>query len=100
MKLEIEVLQADPAQIRVIVTLSRRNLLAMLHKIDMPGSARTIEKDFGYPTAMTLRLRCEDDAEHYLNESGSETVAGYMHHETEAFIAAAPPTMADLLGDG
>jgi hypothetical protein len=86
---------------RVVVTLSRRNLLALLHKIDMPGSARQIKNNdcyedgiqtpyycgeevtIGLPT--TLVLRSEDDDEHY---AARPAPPGPMHPATEAFIAA------------
>ena len=59
------------------ITLSRRNLLALLHKLDMPGSARTIVKPCG------AVVRCESDVEHY-GERGFP--AGKMHPDTEAYI--------------
>jgi len=85
---------------RVTVTLSRRNLLALLHKLDLPGSARTLENTDCYEDgAQTpwfpgedehsalprtlLVLRCEDDTEHY----GSRPVGpGIMHPATERFV--------------
>jgi hypothetical protein len=88
---------------RVEVVLSRRNLLALLHKLDMPGSARQLEnndcwedgrqtpyypgEELGTDLARTvLVLRCEDDDEHY---GKREAPPGAMHLETEAFIAEA-----------
>jgi hypothetical protein len=87
---------------RVVVTLSRRNLLALLHKIDMPGSAREIKNTDCYEdgiqtpyypgeeatTALprtTLVLRSEDDDEHY---AARPAPPGPMHPATEAFIAS------------
>lgn len=87
---------------RVVVTLSRRNLLALLHKIDMRGSARQIENNDSYEdgiqtpyycgeeaaTALprtTLVLRSEDDDEHY---GARPAPPGPMHPATEAFIAS------------
>lgn len=60
------------------VVLSKRNLLALLHKLEMPHSARTICKstDDGF-----LEVRVEDDSTHY-----GEDLPGIMHPETEAFI--------------
>lgn len=86
---------------RVEVVLSRRNLLALLHKLDMPGSARQLENNDCwedgkqtpyYPgeergtdlPRTVLVLRCEDDDEHY---SKREAGPGVMHPETEAFLA-------------
>lgn len=87
---------------RVEVVLSRRNLLTLLHKLDMPGSARQIENNDCwengtqtpyYPgeaeqsdlARTVLVLRCEDDAEHY---SKRELGPGVMHPATEAFVQA------------
>lgn len=85
---------------RVEVVLSRRNLLALLHKLDMPGSARQLEnndcwedgrqtpyypgEELGSDLPRTvLVLRCEDDEEHY---GKREAGPGAMHPETEAFL--------------
>lgn len=61
------------------VTLSRRNILALLHKLDWEGSARTIQKECG--NGMILTLVAEEDDEHY---DGNEP--GVMHTATESFI--------------
>jgi hypothetical protein len=75
---------------RVEVTLSRRNLLALLQKVDMPDSARQIENtdcfEDGVQTPLpptTLVLRCEDDDEHYAKR---ELGPGIMHPDTEQFV--------------
>lgn len=85
---------------RVEVVLSRRNLLALLHKLDMPGSARTLTNgdcwEDGRQTPCSpdeaeqsdlpptvLVLRSEDDAEHY---GKREYGPGVMHPATEAFV--------------
>lgn len=85
---------------RVEVVLSRRNLLALLHKLDMPDSARQIEnndcwedgkqtpyypgEELGSDLPRTvLVLRCEDDDEHY---GRREAGPGIMHPDTEAFV--------------
>ena len=47
------------------VTLSRRNLLALLHKLEMPGSARTLMTDYDCPDGWVLAVRSEPDDEHY-----------------------------------
>lgn len=85
---------------RVEVVLSRRNLLTLLHKLDMPESLRQIENNDcwedgaqtpWYPgeesmsplPVTTLVLRCEDDDEHY----GRRAVGpGPMHPKTEEFV--------------
>lgn len=64
------------------VVLSRRNLLAFLHKLDMPGSARTIQSNDA-PEGFMLRVRCEDDDEHY---GRRPFPPGPMHPDTEEFI--------------
>lgn len=46
----------------VTVTLSRRNLLALLAKLDEPHSLRTIIRDCG---DLVLVVRAEDDPVHY-----------------------------------
>lgn len=85
---------------RVEVVLSRRNLLTLLHKLDLPGSMRQIENNDCYEDGVqtpwasqeveasdlartTLVLRCEDDAEHYARRL---TGPGLMHPETERFV--------------
>lgn len=85
---------------RIEVTLSRRNLLALLHKLDMPGSKRQIENndcwEDGVQTPWTaaevaasdlpqtlLVLRCEDDDEHYGNRPVGP---GPMHPATERYV--------------
>lgn len=70
----------------VTVVLSRRNLLSMLHKLDFPGSARTIFSE-GAGIDGTLILKAEDDDEHY-NHPNREAkgYVGPMHPDTEAFI--------------
>jgi hypothetical protein len=93
---------------RVEVTLSRRNLLTLLQKLDMPGSMRQIEnndcyedgvqtpfypgEDQGSDLARTrLVLRCEDDGEHYAKRPAGP---GPMHPATERFVqeqGGAPP---------
>ena len=70
------------------VTLSRRNLLALLHKLDMPGSARmlrngNVEIDGDYAPDFAFVLRCEPDAEHYAKRPDPP---GAMHPSTESFI--------------
>jgi len=61
------------------ITLSRRNLLSLLHKLEMPGSARTIVK------------YSEDGEEVYVIAETDEIVyadrpPGNMHPETEQFV--------------
>lgn len=77
---------------RVIVTLSRRNLLTLLQKLDMPGSAREFHNNdcwedgeqcplFG---GTTLVMRSEDDDEHYGRRAAPP---GLMHPDSESFVA-------------
>lgn len=95
----LHVMNLDGAR-RIEVTLSRRNLLALLHKLDMPGSMRQIENNDCWEDGVqtpwyaaeapqsalphtSLVLRCEDDEEHY----GKRFVGpGVMHPETERYV--------------
>lgn len=93
---------------RVEVIVSRRNLLTLLHKLDMSGSRRQIENNDCWEDGVqapwspgeveasdlprtTLVLRCEDDGEHYAKRPIGP---GLMHPATERFVAehgGAPP---------
>lgn len=69
----------------VQITLSKRNLLGLLAKVDNPDSAKTIFKiDGDRDSPITLVVCAEQDAEHYDREDGP---AGAMHPDAEAFIA-------------
>lgn len=57
------------------VVLSKRNLLALLHKLMMEGSSRTIIKPGG------VVVMSEDDETHYAGRR-----PGVMHPETECFV--------------
>jgi hypothetical protein len=73
------------------VTLSTRNLLALLHKAEhFPGSARRIETD-DCPAGWRLAVCSESDAEHYARRPAPP---GPMHPATELFIAAAADATA------
>lgn len=61
------------------IILSRRNLLALLHKLDMEGSAKIICKRMEDDSLLVVRA--EDDEQHY-----GDGAAGPMHPETEKFI--------------
>jgi hypothetical protein len=63
------------------ITLSRRNLLSFLHKLDKPGSARTLVGGTDRCGDSIVIIRAENDDEHY---AGSQ--AGPMTPDTEAFI--------------
>jgi hypothetical protein len=71
----------------IVVLLSRRNLFCLLHKLEMPGSARIIvkqsedEKDQGEPRR-EVYINAVTDAELYVDRE-----PGRMHPETEEFIA-------------
>ena len=60
------------------VVLSRRNLLSLLHKLEMPGSFCTIVKPDG------TAIKAEPDEVHYANRVGGP---GTMHPDTEQFVA-------------
>lgn len=77
----------------VRVALSRRNILALLHKLDMPGSNRQIENnhvkiDGELSEDTILVLTCEDDFEHYANSERGLMMghAGELHPDTEQFV--------------
>lgn len=65
----------------VTVTLSRRNLLTLLHKLDMPDSHRTIRRLTD--DNLAVWVTAEDDAEHY----GTVRTPGPVHPSSEAFVA-------------
>lgn len=69
-----------------LVTLSRRNLLALLAKLDQPNSTRTILGGYVYVDGkladLVLALRAEPDEQHYANREP----AGRMLETTEAAI--------------
>ena len=80
MKLRTNVSVVRPLgpQGEIEVKLSRRNLLALLHKLDWEGSKQTIDK---LRDGLILIVVAEDDKEHYGDEK-----AGVMNDETEHFI--------------
>jgi hypothetical protein len=94
----VDVINGDRDR-HIEVTLSRRNLLALLHKLDTPGSKRTIINgdswEDGTPTPWPgkpgasalpptlLVLRCEDDMEHYALRPQAP---GEMHATTETYV--------------
>jgi hypothetical protein len=72
----------------LVVTLSRRNLLALLHKLDWPPSARTITNGDRYRDGkpvddVLLVLQAQEDAEHYARRPEARRP---MHPYTESFI--------------
>lgn len=81
-------MRLDISDSRLVLTLSRRNLLALLHKLDWPESAREISGGDSYfdgvPIAFRFAVRCEDDAEHYAKRPEAP---GLMHPESEKFIS-------------
>lgn len=85
----------------IVVTLSRRNLLALLHKLSIAGSARTLASRDAYRDGelvddVQLLVRCERDDAHY----GSRGFpAGPMHPQTETFIARFEAAATRLVRD-
>lgn len=94
----VHVINGDTERM-IEVTLSRRNLLALLHKLDVPGSARMITNgdcwedgkqtpwpdeggDSSLPQTL-LVLRCENDTEHYATR---HEAPGRMRPDTETFV--------------
>jgi len=71
----------------VAVTLSRRNLLTLLAKLDTAGSKRTLLKgEEVLGELWILAVIVEEDDEHY---DGRAEPPGRMHEITEAFIRRA-----------
>lgn len=73
----------------VLVVLSRRNLLALLHKLHLPGSARTLicgdNNLNGEPARdLVLVVQVEDDEQHYGTRLEPP---GPMHPATERALA-------------
>ncbi len=83
-------MRLDPtAEGVVLVRLSRRNVLALLSKLEQPGSARMIVQRgayvYGVPHEdLILAVHVEPDEVHYANR----VPPGQTSPETEAFIAA------------
>lgn len=63
--------------------LSRRNLLALLHKLDKPGSHRQIVKK---TSKEFISVMAEEDAEHYAQTD--LPIPGIMTEDTEVYIKA------------
>jgi hypothetical protein len=73
-------LKVDTGSRVVEITLSRRNLLSMLHKLDHMGdSALAIFRQM--PNGWFLTFRGEHDETHY-----AQREAGEMHPLTEKFV--------------
>jgi hypothetical protein len=72
---------------RVVITLSQRNLLALLAKLAgfPPGSACTIT--FPGDDGPSLVVHAESDEEHYASRPAPP---GQMHPETEAAVRHGP----------
>lgn len=70
----------------IVIILSRRNLHALLIKLDSPGSTCTLvgtdARIDGKPTAVIFGARAEPDHIHYRDRP-----AGAMHPDTEARLA-------------
>jgi hypothetical protein len=71
----------------VILTLSKRNLLALLQKADDPLSQRRLVGGYVYEggkliDGIYLVVGCEPDEQHYVDRQ-----PGAMHPRTEEFIA-------------
>jgi hypothetical protein len=84
------------------VTLSKRNLLALLHKVDQDWSAKTLTNDMVFvhgeltPVGDVLfAIHCEPDEEHYGHEARKGAPAGTMIGSTEQFIAGFAPVTQD-----
>lgn len=81
-------MRLDISPAAVIVTLSKRNLLALLQKVDDATSSRTLVSGYVYEDSrlfdgIELVVRCEPDAEHYADREPP----GLVHPRAETFIA-------------
>lgn len=83
MRLDI---QSDVAGAPILVTLSRRNLLALLAKLSQPGSACAIESANAYVDGqlfpIAFRVHSESDELHY----SDRPLPGPMHPATEELL--------------
>jgi hypothetical protein len=83
----------------VLVRLSRRNLLALLSKLEDPGSAQMIHQRGAYvygvlDEGLVLAVQVEPDERHYADRCPP----GAMSPATEAFIASPSTQAADNAG--
>jgi hypothetical protein len=80
----------DEATNHVHVTLSKRNVLALLHKVDQDWSGKTLFRE-GDPHNLAgephVVVQVEPDEVHYGERAYGPGIA---HPETEAFIANPP----------
>lgn len=81
-------MRADLGDGFLLVTLSKRNLLALLQRVDDPFALRLLTNGFVYrdgalTDGITLVVRCEPDSGHYANREAP----GRMKPSTEEFIA-------------
>ena len=83
----------------IVVRLSQRNILALLHKLVMPGSAREIIKwsedqsGVGLPSEQ-VAIRVATDDEVY----GARR-PGEMHPDTERFVSAMEEQVARIIAE-
>lgn len=85
----------------VLVRLSRRNVLALLSKLEQPGSAGMLAQQGAYVNgfyheAFLLAVYVEPDELHYADREPP----GVMSPQTEAFIAAHTPPSGTKADDG
>ncbi len=78
----------------IVVKLSERNLLAMLHKLCMPGSAREIIKWSEGEPSQQVAIRVATDEEVY-----GDRLPGQMHPDTELFVAAMREQVARIIAE-
>lgn len=79
----------------VVIVLSKRNVLSLLHKVDWESSGRMIDKLerkdgellMGESPFVEVVVRVEPDEQHYAHDSRVVPgLAGPMHDETEVFV--------------
>jgi hypothetical protein len=77
----------------VVVTLSKRNLLSLLHKVDQDWSAATLMRGTNPDDPRVeplLVVKAETDELHYADPDRQGYGPGRMHPETESFVADPP----------
>lgn len=89
-------MRLDISPAAVIVTLSKRNLLALLQKVDDPLSNRMLVSGYVYLQGglfdgVELVIRCEPDSQHYAERESP----GPMHPSAQMFIARQTRTGGD-----
>lgn len=86
----------NPETGKLTVVLSKRNLLSLLHKVDQDWSAKAIDwfPPPGMEDGVHALVMAEPDDVHYADPERGGVGAGFMHPDTEDFVADPPPLEA------